>query len=186
MRRTDLLLATKTFIFMAALVPACVSGGPSPADRAFKQTQAVTIPAGKTTRSKEEIDGSETYMVYFRLAKSVDSVRISMISEYITDILGTKKTLESYFTVEKAIPAEHFKNLKTRYFFTEIGKNFDITDWTRVKEITIVSEKGSPFKALEDGSVYYRIRFTAFSKESLDFTIKIEADCEVTFMDGIE
>jgi hypothetical protein len=185
MRLTNALIIINILSLSAALMPSCASGGPAQAARTYKQSQAVTIPAGTAIRSKEEIDGSESYMVYFKLGKAVDSIRIGMNSEYVADILGTKKTLELYFIVEKAIPAEHFKNIKTRYLFTEIGKNFDITDWTRGKEITIVSEKGSPLKALEDGPAY-RIRFTAFSTESLDFMINIEADCEVTFMNNIE
>ncbi len=185
MRQTKESIFLKIAILSGALFYGCASGGPSPSAGAYKESRIFIIPIGKAVRAKEKIDDYEAYQIYFKLGKAVDSVRISISSEFIADILGTKKALETYFIVEKTIPAEGYKNIKAPYFYAEIGKNFDVSDWTREKELTIISEKGSPFKSLESGPAY-RIRFTSFSTESLDFKIKIEADCDVTFMDAIE
>lgn len=183
MNRAMVSTIISTFLIIAALIPVCLSGCSSGAVRNYKKSKVITIPSGEALQSQEKIDKYDTFMIYFKMEREVKSVRVGIISEYIADISGTKKALASYFIVEKAIDVNQFKNIKARYVYPEIGRNFDATDWTREKEITLVSEHGNPFKALESNSVY-RIRFTAFSSENIDFTLKIEADCDVAFLDS--
>jgi hypothetical protein len=176
-------IITSTFLLFAALIPVCLSGCSSGAVRNYKKDNVITLPSGKALQSQEKIDKYETFMIYFKLEHDVKSIRVGIISEYIADISGVKKVLASYFIVEKAIDVNQFKNIKARYVYPEIGRNFDATDWTREKDITIVSEYGNPFKSLESNSIY-RIRFTAFSSDNIDFTIKIEADCNAVFLES--
>ena len=174
-----------TFLLFAALFPLCLSGCSSGAVRSYEKSSGITIPFGRALQSQEKIDKYDTFMIYFKLERNVDSIRVGISADYIADITGSKKDLAAYFIVEKAMDVNQFKNIKARYVFPEIGRNFDATDWTREKEIIIVSEHGNPFKDLASTSAY-RIRFTAFSSENIDYTIKIEANCSVTFLDSIE
>ena len=173
------------FLLFVVLISLCLSGCSSRAVRSYKKSNEITIPFGKALQSQEKIDKYDTFMIYFKLERNVNSVRVGVNAEYIADITGAKKALASYFIVEKAMDVNQFKNIKARYVYPEIGRNFDATDWTREKEITLVSEHGNPFKDLESNSAY-RIRFTAFSSENIDYSIKIEANCSVTFLDSIE
>ena len=168
----------------AALLQFFLSGCSSPTVKIFKKNNIVAIPVDKARRTREEIDRYATYAVYFKLEKAVDSIRIRISAEYVADIIGTRKTRETYFIVEKIIDARKFKNTDVRYFYSEMGRNFD-AEWNAAKGLVLVSEKGSPFKAL-DGNSIYRIRFTPFSSENFVFAVTIDADCGVTFMDEIK
>ncbi len=153
-------------------------------ERKYKQSSVKAFSSIAATKSVDMIDRHATSMLFFKLDKSVDALSIGITAEYTADIMGTKKTKKAYFIIEKTIDMSHFKLAKNKIHYAEIGRNFD-ADWNREKEITLVSNKTVPFKDL-DGSSLYRIRFTIFSPETVDYTIRINADCAVTFMDDFK
>ncbi len=182
---------TLSFILMIIILaglPALVTTGCATAgtkkERIYKQSSVKTFSSIGVSKAAEPIDRYPTATMFFKLDKSVDALSIGIMAEYIADITGTKKTRKTYFVVEKIIDMSQLKFAKNKYHYAEIGRNFD-ADWNREKEITLVSSKTEPFKNL-DGDSIYRIRFTTFSQENVDYTIRINADCAVTFMDDFK
>lgn len=174
-------------IFLAGLPALFASGCAATGQKKewkFKQSSVKTLSSIEATKSADMIDRHATSMMFFKLDKSVDALSIGITAEYTADIMGTKKTKKTYFIIEKTINMSHFKLAKNKIHYAEIGRNFD-ADWNREKEITLVSNKTVPFKDLDGGSLY-RIRFTIFSPETVDYTIRINANCAVTFMDDIK
>ncbi len=151
--------------------------------RTFKQGSAKTLSSIEAAKSADPIDRYPASMIFFKLDKNAEALSINISAEFIADVTGRKKTKKTYFIVEKVIDMSSLKNRKDKYFYAEIGRNYD-PDWNRQKEITLVSSKSEPFKNL-DGNSLYRIRFTTFSTENVDFTITINADCGVTYLDEI-
>ncbi|HOT46266.1 MAG TPA: hypothetical protein PLM53_16000 [Spirochaetota bacterium] len=162
----------------------CATAGIINKDRKYKQSSVKTFSSIEAVKSAEPIDRHAASMIYFKLDTSVDALSISITAEHTADIMGTKKVRKTYFVVEKAVDMSHFKLAKNRIHYAELGRNFD-PDWNREKEITLVSKKTVPFREL-DGNSVYRIRFTTFSTEPVDYTVRINADCSVTFMDTID
>ncbi len=167
----------------ALLLSGCATAGQIK-ERKYKQSSVKTFSSIEAAKSAEPIDRHAASMIYFKLDKSVDALSVAITAEYISDIMGTKKIRKTYFIVEKAVDMSHLKPAKNRIHYAELGKNFD-ADWNREKEITLVSNKTVPFREL-DGNSVYRIRFTTFSPENVDYTVRINADCSVTFMDTID
>ena len=123
--------------------------------RTFKQSSVKTLSIIEAAKSADPIDRYAASMIFFKLDKNAEALSISISAEYIADVMGTKKTKKTYFIVEKVVDMSSLKNRKDKYF-----KNLD-------------------------GSSLYRIRFTTFSTENVDFTITINADCGVTYLDEI-
>jgi hypothetical protein len=167
----------------AAALHCFLVGCASTAVHVYEKRSTVSIARGKAVLTRDEIDGYATHELYFRLDKPVDSIRIGITSVFVADIAGTKESRLTYFIVEKIIDVKKSGNTGVRRFYSEVGRNFDL-EWNAKKEIIIASEEGSPFKALEGDSVY-RIRYTTFSPEDFVYTITIDADCGITFMNGI-
>ena len=164
----------------------CASASPTAADkkaRTYKHSSVKTLSSIEATRSADPIDRYAASMIFFKLDKASEALSISISAEYTADVTGTRKTRKTYFVVEKIIDMSGLNNRKDKYFYAEIGRNFD-PDWNRQKELTLVSSVSEPFKNL-DGNSLYRLRYTTFSTESVDFTITINADCGVTFLDDI-
>ncbi len=153
-------------------------------ERKYRQSSVKIFSGVEAAKSAEPIDRHPASMIYFKLDTSVTALSISITAEYTSDIMGTKKIRKTYFVVEKAVDISHIRMAKNRIHYAELGRNFD-ADWNREKEITLVSDRTAPFREL-DGSSVYRIRFTTFSPENVDYTVRINADCPVTFMDSID
>ncbi len=174
-------------IALAGLPPLFASGCAATGqkkERKYKQSSEKTFSSIEAVKAAEPIDRYAASMMFFKLDKGVDALSIGITAEYTSDIMGTKKIKKTYFVVEKTIDMSHFKLAKNKIHYAEIGRNYD-ADWNREKEITLVSNKTEPFREL-DGNSLYRIRFTTFSSENVDYTIRINADCAVTFMDAID
>lgn len=154
------------------------------AARRYSRSSVKPISSIEASKAAEPIDRYATSMVFFKLDKAVDAMQIGIIADYTADIMGTKKTKKTYFIVEKVVDMSQYKYKNMKYLYAELGRNFD-ADWNREKEITIVSNKKEPFRNL-DGASLYRIRFTTFSTEHVDYTIKIDADCGVTFLEDFK
>ena len=172
-----------TAILALAVTAPVIGAGCSAAQRvkSYKQSFTAVVASRTAPRSPVKIDQHPAYAVYFRLDRAVRSIRVGITAEYIADIAGTRKQRKVYFVIEKMIDTSQFKNREIKYIFSDLGRNFD-TDWTRVREIELASVKNDLFRSL-DGNSMYRIRYTTFSNEDFDFTIKIEADCGVAFVD---
>jgi len=151
--------------------------------RAFKQSSVKTLSSIEAVKSADPIDRYPASMIFFKLDKNAEALSVNITAEYTADVTGTRKTKKTYFILEKIIDMSNLKNRKDKYFYAEIGRNFD-PDWNRQKEIILVSSSSEPFKNL-DGNSLYRIRFTTFSTTNVDFTITINADCGVTYLDEI-
>jgi hypothetical protein len=184
MERTAATFIFARILIISVLVQPFFAGCATQSVRTYEEINAKTISAGSASRSNDRIDQYTTYMIYFKLEKKVDSMRISVAAEYIADILGTRRRRNSFFVVEKTVDVRQFKKQEAEYVYAEIGNNYT-ADWKSEKDITVVSEKGNPFKDLEGGSTY-RIRFTTFTSDDFEFTINIEADCKVTYFDRME
>lgn len=169
-------------ILSMAIMTSTLAAGCSSGQRAisYKQSFTSAVASREAPRSPVKIDRYAAYTAYFRLERPVKSIRIGITAEYIADIAGTRKPRKTYFIIEKMIDTAHFKNKNVKDIFTELGRNFE-TDWTRTREIEVNSVNNNLFRSLDEKSVY-RIRYTAFLNEDLDFIIKVEADCGVTFV----
>jgi hypothetical protein len=182
MNTTTSLAMNLRILAAAALLHYFFVGCASSAVQAYKKSSTISIPRDKARMTRDEIDRYETHEVYFKLDKAVDSIKIGITAVFVADIAGTKESRVTYFIVDKIIDVKKLRNADVRRIYSEIGRNFDL-DWNAKKEIVITSERGSPFKALDEDSVC-RIRYTTFSRENFVYTITIDADCGVTFMDG--
>lgn len=169
-------------LFIVILSVALAGCASTQEGRVFKKSSVMTVSGETAILSADRIDRYPTYMVYFRLEKPADAVSISITAEYVADITGAKKSRKAYFIVEKIVDLSQFKNIKLGNLHTEIGRNYD-AEWNREKEITLISSKSEPFKNLDADSTY-RIRFTTFAQENFEFTIVVNADCAVTFMNS--
>jgi hypothetical protein len=183
MNKIPSLAMTLHILAVAAVLHYFFVGCASAAVQAYKKSSTISIPRDKARITRDEIDRYKTHAVYFKLDKAVDSIKIGITAVFVSDIAGTKESRITYFIVDKIIDVKKFRNAGVRRIYSEIGRNFNL-DWNAKKEIVIASENGSPFKAL-DGTSVYRIRYTTFSRENFVYTITIDADCGVTFMDGI-
>jgi hypothetical protein len=159
------------------LIQGCAGGTKKPS---FRYQGVKAIPVGAATRG-EAIDGYEAYVVQFRLEKAVEAMTVGISAEYVADITGKKKYKKAYFIVEKIVDLPGAGGTQARRISVEMGRNFD-ADWNREKDITIRSLKTVPFRTLDAESLY-RIRFTAFSRDPFDYTITVDADAPVTFID---
>ena len=149
--------------------------------RTFKLSSAKTFSSMEAGKAAEPIDRYAAFQMFFKLDRSVDAISVGISAEYTADITGARKIKKTYFIVERVVDMSNVKFVKNKYLYAELGRNFD-ADWNREKEITIVSKKSEPFKDL-DGASLYRVRFTIFSPENVDYTLRINADCGVTFLD---
>ena len=151
-------------------------------NKTYRHSEVSTVSAGQGVRTNDRIEKNATYVSYFRLARDVDMINVSVMVEYVTDILGTKKTRKVYFIVEKVIDLAKLKNPRLTSLHTELGRNFD-NNWNRDENITLVSNRELPFKTLDAGSLY-RVRYTTFAEENYSFIVTVKADCDVTFVEA--
>ncbi len=174
--------ASGALLIICALLVLSVSGCTANLrEKSYRNTAVSAVPLEKAVRTNDRIDRYATYVSYFRLGKDVESMRVGVTAEYVADIMGTKKTRTSYFVVEKIIDMSRLKNKNLTRLHSELGRNFN-SDWNRDLEITLASNKSEPFKSLDAVSLY-RVRYTAFAEENFTFTVTIQADCAVTFVE---
>lgn len=166
--------------FMALLIQGCAGGMKRPS---YRHHGVRNIPVGTTVRG-DAIDGYDAYVVHFRLEKAVESMTVGISAEYVADITGKKKYKKAYFIVEKIVELGAAGGKQARRINVEIGRNFD-ADWNREKDVIIRSLKTEPFRILDADSLY-RIRYTPFSRDPFDYTITVDADSPVTFVDDVK
>ncbi len=134
-----------------------------------------------TEKSDRPIDRGAAFEIYFTLEKPVDCIKIGISSDYISDTFThEKKYIKTYFIVEQLIDLSKFPGAKSRFTFTEIGKNFNDT-WSRKREITICIDPQNPLLKLDNNTIY-RIRFTVFRYKNFNYKISIYADCRIKYL----
>ncbi len=162
------------------VIQGCAGGMKRPS---YRHQGVKNIPVGTAVRG-EAIDGYEAHVVHFRLEKAVEAMTVGISAEYVADITGKKKYKKAYFIVEKIVELGAAGGKQARRINVEIGRNFD-ADWNREKDVTIRSLKTEPFRTLDADSLY-RIRYTPFSRDPFDYTITVDADSPVTFVDDVK
>lgn len=173
------------FIICALLAAAVASGCATTGNQhKYRNRAENTFSSGDAKRAADPIDRYAAFVQHFRLEKDAEAITIGITAEYVADITGTKKTKKTYFIVEKLIDMSRFTDRAGKQLYAEAGRNFD-ADWNREKELTLTSSKSEFFKKLDAASTY-RIRFTTFSPDPVDFTITIDADCGTTFIDNVK
>ncbi len=168
-------------LVLPLLLTGCASGGVA---GRYKYRSVKSILPGGAVRAAAPIDGYGAYVVYFRLGKPVRALTIGISAEYVADITGVKKYKKTYFIVEKIVDIPRGGGRATRRLYPELGRNYS-PDWNREKDITVRSITSEPFRGL-DAAHPYQIRYTAFTEDAYYFTITVEADEAVTFIDAIE
>ena len=175
--------AAGALMLSCALLTLSVSGcSASVRSGSFRNIAVSALPRNQAVLTNDRIDRYTTYAAYFRLGKDADRLGVSVIAEYVADIMGTKKTRIAYFIVEKVIDMSRLNNRNLRQLHAELGRNFN-NDWNCEKEIALASSKSEPFKNLDAGSLY-RVRYTAFAEENFTFIVTLKADCAVTFVEA--
>ncbi len=168
---------------ICALLAAAVTVGCATAHtrREYKNKSEKSYPSGEAMSADDPIDRYAAFAQHFKLEKDAETITVGITAEYVADITGAKKTKKTYFIVEKLIDMSRFANSPRKQMYAEIGRNYD-ADWNREKELTLTSSKSDHFRKLDAASTY-RIRYTTFSGDPVDFTITIQADCAITYID---
>lgn len=165
-------------LLAAAVATGCVTAG---SRREYQISAKKSFSSAEIRHAGDPIDRYPAFAQHFRLEKEIEAMTVGISAEYVADITGAKKTKKTYFIVEKRIDMSRFASITRKDLYAEIGRNFD-AEWNREKELTLISDTSDFFKKL-DAEAIYRIRFTTFSPDPVDFTITIEADCGITFIE---
>lgn len=140
-----------------------------------QQSQVYSF-AGDTltlTRSKELIDKTPTYEIYFYLPENAQCIDISVIAQ---DKNG--KRVRCGFILESLVDVSKFTKRPVQSVYTEIARNFDI-NWRFQSNIYVCSDEYDPLKRLNKGS--YRLKISAFSNNFFTFTVDIKSSVPVEF-----
>lgn len=140
-----------------------------------QQSQVYSF-AGDTltlTRSKELIDKTPTYEVYFDLPENAQCIDISVIAQ---DKNG--KRVRCGFILESLVDVSKFPKRPVQSVYTEIARNFDI-NWRFQSNIYVCSDENDPLKRLNKGN--YRLKISAFSNNFFTFTVDIKSAVPVEF-----
>jgi len=152
--------------------------------RVYDNKSSLSRPSESLPISKEMIENEITYELYFTLEKNADCIKIDILSSAtVNEFSGKKESLKTFFIAEQIIDVSKFSNEKTKYIYSEMGRNFD-QGWERKKDITICTDKNDPISALKS-STPYRLRFSNFQKLRCDFEVNVQADCRVFYHEKI-
>ena len=166
------------------LLPVVLSMGCSSLQdqKSFSKRKIVTGIVTREIRSAESIDRSPTYEIYFKLKESVPCLQIQATSRYLEPGISQNYiSLKVYYILEKVVNISKFSKSGKRYEHTPLGKNYTDT-WEYIRDKIICENKNEPLQKLDNQS-FYRLRFTAFSDMSFEYTITIQSDTEVIPVD---
>ncbi len=131
-------------------------------------------------KSRDSIDGTPTYQVYFSIKKNEQCIKISVLSDMKDDTIHSLRTA---FIVEKVINVTPFTTSKNRKLeYSQLGRNYD-SNWDITREISICGENIDPIKTLSPG--WYRIRFSAFSDRAYVTAITIYSNNGIRFNNSL-
>ncbi|MCX8124824.1 MAG: hypothetical protein N3F66_11790 [Spirochaetes bacterium] len=157
-------------LFIISLVSSCstVSNNQQKSQVYSFSADTLTLP-----KSKDLIDKTPTYEVYFELIQNTQCLDITVIAQ---DKNG--KRVRCGFILESFVDVSHFPKKPPKPVYTELAKNFDI-NWRFQSNINVCNDTNDPLKRLNKGS--YRLKITAFSNNFYNFTIDITSAVPVEF-----
>lgn len=140
-----------------------------------QKSQVYSFSADTLTlpKSKELIDKTATYEIYFDLLENAQCINISVIAQ---DKNG--KRVRCGFILESLVDVSKFPKRPVQPVYTEIAKNFDI-NWRFQSNIYVCSDENDPLKRLIKGN--YRLKISAFSNNFFTFTVDIKSTVPVEF-----
>ncbi|MDH7553115.1 MAG: hypothetical protein QHH74_05615 [Spirochaetota bacterium] len=124
-------------------------------------------------KSKELIDKTPTYEVYFDLLEETRCIDISVVAQ---DRNG--KRVRCAFILESLVDISRFPKKPFQPVYSEIAKNFD-SNWRFQSNIFVCTDDTDPLKRLTKGN--YRLKISAFSTNYYTFTIDIKSSVPVEF-----
>ncbi|MEW6526801.1 MAG: hypothetical protein AB1444_09065 [Spirochaetota bacterium] len=131
-------------------------------------SDTVTLP-----KSKELIDKTPTYEIYFDLLEDTRCIDITVIAQ---DKNG--KRVRCGFILESLVDVSHFPKKPLQPVYAEIAKNFDI-NWRFQSNIFVCTDDTDPLKRLIKGN--YRLKISAFTNNFYTFTVDIKSSVPVEF-----
>ncbi len=137
----------------------------------YDYTSTVTGVTGAAMATPEKIEEGNTYEIYFQMHKPEKCVKVSVGTSIIYPSIKANQyaAVSSFFIVEKRLDITRF-NIAQKVATPEIGRNFDLA-WNAQDDATLCTRPDDPILRLGEG--LYRIRFTAFRKEDLLYTVNI-------------
>ena len=180
MKINDIMTSTLIFLISGTLFMGCSTGQRV---KKYRIINSKKIKLEELNISPDMMDNYRAFQVFFRLEKVVDSIRVEVSPSHINNKEVMGQIRKAFISVEKVIDLRNFKENR-KFIFPYIGKNFD-RSWKRRADFIIFTSKTNPIRRLDKKSTY-RIRFSTFSLEKYNFTIKIHADCKVNFLDKIQ
>ncbi|MEJ5363396.1 MAG: hypothetical protein WHV26_15155 [Spirochaetota bacterium] len=144
-----------------------------PAEQQKLQVYSFSSNSLTLLKSKELIDKTPTYEVYFDLIEDARCIDISVIAQ---DKNG--KRVRCAFILESLIDLSRFQKKPLQPVYSEIAKNFDI-NWRFQSNIFVCTDDTDPLKRLTKGN--YRLKISAFSNNYFTFTIDIKSSVPVEF-----
>jgi|GEM_PF-976174 len=137
------------------------------------QEYIFTAESNILAKSKERIDNTATYEVYFQLTDTTQCIEISVIA-----IDTYNKRVRCGYIFEAEVDTSRFPKKPVKPVYSEIAKNFDV-NWRFQSNIVFCSDETDPLKRLNKGN--YRLKITAFSDKMFTFTIQIKSSVPVAF-----
>ncbi len=124
-------------------------------------------------KSKDLIDKTPTYEVYFDLLEDTRCIDISVIAQN-----RNGKRVRCAFILESRIDLSRFQKKPLQPVYSEMAKNFDI-NWRFQSNIFVCTDDTDPLKRLAKGN--YRLKISSFSNNYYIFTINIKSPVAVEF-----
>jgi hypothetical protein len=131
------------------------------------------------TLSSANLDGQQTYEVYFRISKEVDCIEVTLLTHIpVDDFTDRHRVIRTYYLVERLISIRSLPG-EEKVESTIMARNYDI-QWDTTRTVDICTREDTPLLKLHPSHLY-RIRFTPFHEDSFTTFITIKSDCEITF-----
>ncbi len=140
-----------------------------------KKTSVYSFTADTLTlsKSKELIDKTPTYELYFDLMDNAQCIDITVIAQ---DRNG--KRVRCAFILESLVDMSRFQKKPLQPVYTELAKNYDI-NWRFQSNIQFCNDNNDPLKRLIKGN--YRLKLSAFTNNFYTFTVDIKSQVPVEF-----
>ena len=138
------------------------------------KTYSITVNTLLLPKSKELIDKTPTYELYFNLAENTQCIDVTVIAED-----KNEKRVRCAFILESKVDLSYYTSKPLKPVYTEIARNYDF-NWRMQTTVNVCTSATDPLKKLNKGS--YRLRISAFSGNYFTFTIDISSPVPVEFI----
>lgn len=169
------MIQLRSFVILSGLLISLPFISCSTIQTAQQKTQLYSTTSDTLTlpKSKERIDKTPTYELFFELLDNTRCLDISVIAQ---DRNG--KRFRCAFILEALVDTSLYPVKPLKPIYTEFARNFDI-NWRFQSNIFICSDENDPLKRLTKGN--YRLKISAFSNNYYTFTIDIKSSVPVEF-----